>query len=70
MAKNKSFEENMERLQTIVTQLNSESLALDDSLKLFEEGLSCVKSCDKQLKVFEKKYNEVYKKEEINQDGE
>ncbi len=70
MAKNKSFEENMERLQTIVNQLNSESLALDDSLKLFEEGLSCVKSCDKQLKAFEKKYNEVYKKEEINQDGE
>ena len=70
MAKNKSFEENMERLQTIVNQLNSESLALDDSLKLFEEGLSCVKSCDQQLKAFEKKYNEVYKKEEINQDGE
>ena len=69
MAKSKTFEENMDRLQTIVSQLNMETISLDESLKLFEEGLSCVKSCDKQLQAFEKKYNDLYKKEE-NKDND
>lgn len=60
MAKTKSFEDNMLRLQQIVDLLNSNNTPMDEALKLFEEGLECVKSCDNQLKTFESKYNELY----------
>ena len=35
----KSFEENLERLKELVKQLQSGELTLDESLKVFEEGI-------------------------------
>ena len=55
MAKPKSFEESMSRLDEIVELLEKNEQPLDETIHLFEEGLKLVKSCDDQLKAFEEK---------------
>lgn len=43
------FEVAIKRLEEIVKQMEQGSASLDDSLKLFEEGMSLIKNCTKQL---------------------
>ena len=50
-----SFEENMERLEKIVTELEKGDLNLDDSVKKFEEGINISKKCNDILEKAEKK---------------
>lgn len=45
----KSFEASMERLKTIVRQLEQGNAPLEESLKLFQEGTALVQSCAKLL---------------------
>lgn len=47
--KNKTFEENMQRLEQIVRSLERGDATLADSLKLFREGTELVESCGKLL---------------------
>ena len=47
--KNKTFEENMERLEQIVRAMEKGDVALEESLKLFQEGTSLVQACTKLL---------------------
>lgn len=51
----KSFEENMEELEKIVTELEKGDLNLDDSVSKFEEGIKLSKDCNKILEDAEKK---------------
>ncbi len=51
--KKQSFEESMDRLETIVKDLESNEKPLDETIALFEEGLKLVKNCDEKLKQFE-----------------
>ncbi len=51
--KKQSFEESMDRLETIVRDLESNEKPLDEIIALFEEGLKLVKNCDEKLKQFE-----------------
>lgn len=53
--KEKSFEEAMSRLEEIVRALESGAAGLDDSLSLFEEGISLVKLCNAKLEGAEQK---------------
>ena len=46
---NKSFEENMVRLEQIVKAMERGDISLDESLKLFQEGTALVESCGKLL---------------------
>ena len=46
---NKSFEENMQRLEQIVRALERGEASLEESLKLFQEGTALVDSCGKLL---------------------
>lgn len=46
---NKSFEENMQRLEQIVRSLERGDVPLEESLKLFREGTALVESCGKLL---------------------
>lgn len=41
----KTFEENMTRLEAIVAQLEKGEVPLDESLKLFEEGTALIGRC-------------------------
>lgn len=43
--KNKTFEENMQRLEQIVRAMERGDVALEESLKLFQEGTDLVRSC-------------------------
>ena len=47
--KNKTFEENMGRLEQIVRAMERGDVALEESLKLFQEGTELVRSCGKLL---------------------
>lgn len=54
MAKS-SFENNMENLEKIVTELEKGDLNLDESIAKFEEGIKISKECNKILEDAEKK---------------
>ena len=67
------FEESISRLEQIVQALENGDIDLDESLKLFEEGIKLTKSCHKMLDDAEKKVsvlmsdeNGKIKKEEFN----
>ena len=47
--RNKTFEENMGRLEQIVRAMERGDVALEESLKLFQEGTELVRSCGKLL---------------------
>ena len=47
--KNKSFEENMQRLEQIVRAMERGDVPLEESLKLFQEGTKLVETCGKLL---------------------
>ena len=46
---NKSFESNMQRLEQIVRAMERGDVALEESLKLFQEGTELVRSCNELL---------------------
>lgn len=46
---NKTFEENMGRLEQIVRAMERGDVALEESLKLFQEGTELIRSCGKLL---------------------
>lgn len=49
------FEDAMARLETIVSELEKGDLPLDESLKIFEEGIRLSKTCLKMLDETERK---------------
>jgi exodeoxyribonuclease VII small subunit len=49
------FEDAMARLETIVSELEKGDLPLDQSLKIFEEGIKLSKTCLKMLDDAERK---------------
>ena len=55
IVKEVSFEENMERLEKIVAELEKGDLNLDDSVNKFDEGLNISKKCNDILEKAEKK---------------
>jgi exodeoxyribonuclease VII small subunit len=46
---NKSFENNMQRLEQIVRAMERGDVPLEESLKLFQEGTELVRSCNEML---------------------
>ena len=46
---NKTFEQSMQRLEQIVRAMERGDVALEESLKLFQEGTELVRSCSKLL---------------------
>lgn len=46
---NKTFEENMQRLEQIVRAMERGDVPLEESLKLFQEGTGLVEKCGKLL---------------------
>lgn len=55
MNKNIKFEEAIEKLDSIVSKLEAGSVALDESLTLFEEGVALIKLCNEKLDSAEQK---------------
>ena len=52
--KNKTIEENMARLNEINSLMSDSSIKLEESFKLYKEGVELVEKCKKQLADVEK----------------
>jgi exodeoxyribonuclease VII small subunit len=53
--KDSSFEELMQKLEDITNKLEKENLNLDESVKLFEEGMNISKQASEKLENAEKR---------------
>ncbi len=51
----KSFEEQIQELEKIISELENGNLNLDESVVKFEEGMKISKECNKMLENAEKK---------------
>ena len=51
--KENSFETNLQKLEIIVEKLESGEIGLEESVKLYEEGMKIKKICDNKLKDIE-----------------
>jgi len=58
-----SFEKALERLETIVSKMESGALNLDKMMQYFEEGMQLVQLCSEKLNEVEKKIEMLVKKE-------
>ena len=61
----KSFEELMSNLEDITNKLEKETLSLDESVKLFEEGIAISKQCNSRLEEAEKKITILINQEDV-----
>ncbi|GMT43061.1 MAG: hypothetical protein IEMM0002_1472 [bacterium] len=61
---NIKFEKALERLEEIVSTLESGDLELEKSLKMFEEGINMTKICRAHLNEAEKKIEKLVKDQE------
>ena len=59
-----NFEDNIKKLETIVRELESGNVALDDALDKFNEAFKISKECDQKLKEVSDSLNKV-----LNKDG-
>lgn len=50
-----TYEEALAKLNDTVSKLNSGKVSLDESIKLYQEGISLAAFCDKKLKEVEQK---------------
>ena len=62
--KEKQFEDAMKELEDIVKRLESGDLSLEESLKIFEEGVALSRYCFKKLEEAEKRVSILIKDEE------
>ena len=74
--KEENFKELMNKLEDITNKLEKEQLSLDDSVKLFEEGMKISKECNSKLEDAEKRITilinegDNIKEENFNPEGE
>lgn len=57
--KNKDFEESLKRLQVISELLENDDVSLEESIKLYEEGIKLSKECFNTLEKAELKVEEL-----------
>ncbi len=58
-----SFEQGLDKLEAIVEQLEDGELSLEESLKLFEQGVQLSQNCRKQLQDAEAKVEILLRKD-------
>lgn len=55
MAKAQTLEQSFEKLEQIIGNLENEDVSLEDSFKLYNEGMKLIQNCNQQLDKVEKK---------------
>lgn len=63
-----SFEKALKRLETIVEKLEDESISLDKSIALYEEGIHLSKQCTQTLEEAELRIKKVAEQQKNNND--
>ena len=68
----KTFEDALLRLEEIAQLLENEETPLEDSIRLFEEGIELKEFCEEKLKSAKLKINKIIKKNKdlVNEDFE
>ena len=66
----KKFEDLMVELEDITNKLESDKLTLDESVKLFEQGMKISKDCNEKLETAEKKITMLINAESNNMQEE
>ena len=66
MAKKESYEENLEKLQKILSSLEDDNLNLDESLKNYEDGVKLVNKLNKILSNIESKITVIKDNSEVD----
>lgn len=66
--KTMTIEEGLMKLDEIVTNVENETLPLEKSLKLFEEGMEIIKDLEKRLNEAESKLAKIVKEDNITED--
>ncbi|MBQ1812786.1 MAG: exodeoxyribonuclease VII small subunit [Bacilli bacterium] len=61
MSKVKSFEENLEQLESIVKELESGNVNLDDAINKYSEAMKLVKVCEDKIKSAEELVTKIVK---------
>jgi exodeoxyribonuclease VII small subunit len=61
-ARRVEFEKSLARLEEVVRRLENANLTLDDAMKLFEEGVTLTRDCQKQLEEAEGRVEILLKK--------
>jgi exodeoxyribonuclease VII small subunit len=59
-----SFETTLRRLEEIVAELEGDSLDLAQSLKLFEEGIGCLRAASEELQKAEAQVQRLVERED------
>jgi len=62
-----NFEDSLKKLETIVAQLEQGDLPLEESLKLFEQGVSLSATCKQELDAAEGKVQMLVKQRDGSQ---
>ena len=70
----KTFEENIREIETIISSMERGAFNLDDSVKNYEKGMKLIQECsqklaaaEKSLKVIEKKASGVYEEKDLEE---
>lgn len=63
-----SFEEALSRLEEIVNELEEESISLENTIKLYEEGIKLSKICTETLEQAELRIEKVNEQHADNED--
>lgn len=66
MAKNQTFESSLGELEKIVRKLEDGDLSLEESLKLFEDGVRLSRECQERLNAAERRIEILLKDEKGN----
>ena len=61
MSKVKSFEENLKQLESIVKELESGNVNLDDAINKYSEAMKLVKVCEDKIKSAEELVTKIVK---------
>ena len=65
-----SFEENLEKLEIIVKELENGDVPLDDAIKEFNEAMVLAKKCDEKLKSAEEAITKIVNNDDSVDDFE
>ena len=65
----KSFEEHLEALETIVDELETGELSLEDMLRRYEDGMNLIATCQHRLEAAELRVTEIAAETNATQDA-
>lgn len=70
MEQSVKFEEAMQKLSDIVEKMEGAEGSLDEMIRLYEEGMTLVKSCERQLDAYEATITRLNDSAEVKTDAE